>query len=154
MDHAVKNNRSYDIIYLDAFDSFSVPYHLTTSEFHQKLFSALKPGGLFIANCVDIFSVGKFLNAYINTVASVFPHVYVCEDANSLHTSRSTFVVVGSLSSMDIEELYYSAHKRIGHIVSDEDLKDLQRRNGNLILSDKHAPVEKLIGPVFLEHIR
>jgi predicted membrane-bound spermidine synthase len=151
---AAKNNRQYDIVYLDAFNSFSVPYHLTTVEFIDDVSGLLKPGGLFITNCVDIFSIGKFLNAFIQTVAAVFPHVSVYAGSSVDSSTRSTFVVVGSYSELDREVLFNNRKQSIAGRIPARRLEELHNRNGDLILSDNHAPVEKLIGPVFLAHIK
>jgi len=43
----------YDFIYGDAFNDFSVPWHLTTLEFQQKLKDLLAPGGMVQVNLID-----------------------------------------------------------------------------------------------------
>jgi hypothetical protein len=45
----------YDFIYGDAFNDFSIPSHLTTREFLQKLHGLLSDDGVFQANIIDIY---------------------------------------------------------------------------------------------------
>lgn len=45
----------YDFIYGDAFNDFSVPAHLTTVEFLQKLHDLLTEDGVFQGNIIDIY---------------------------------------------------------------------------------------------------
>ncbi len=45
----------YDYIYGDAFNDFSVPWHLTTVEFNQKVASLLTSQGVFQANIIDMY---------------------------------------------------------------------------------------------------
>jgi predicted membrane-bound spermidine synthase len=45
----------YDFIYGDAFNDFSVPFHLTTLEFNRKLRELLSPRGIVQQNIIDIY---------------------------------------------------------------------------------------------------
>ncbi len=45
----------YDFIYGDAFNDFSIPWHLATVEFTQKLAALLSPNGVLQANIIDIY---------------------------------------------------------------------------------------------------
>lgn len=45
----------YDFVYGDAFNDFSVPAHLTTVEFLQKIHDLLTDDGVFQANIIDIY---------------------------------------------------------------------------------------------------
>ena len=154
VDFALKENRQYDVVFLDAFNSFSIPYHLTTSEFLQKASGVIKPEGVLVANCVDIFSVGQFLNAFIQTLSSVFPYVYVYEEPGDNRLVRSTFIVLGSFSKLDIERFYDSVDRLIAKKMPDKKLEELRLRNGQFTLTDNHAPVERMIAPVYFEHMK
>lgn len=46
----------YDFVYGDAFNDFSVPWHLTTREFSEKIASLLHPTeGIYLVNLIDIY---------------------------------------------------------------------------------------------------
>ncbi|UCF99623.1 MAG: fused MFS/spermidine synthase [Spirochaetaceae bacterium] len=151
----LQGKERFEIIYLDAFNSYSIPYHLTTLEFTRQVAALLVPDGLVMANCIDIFDHGRFLNAYLNTMARVFPYTAVYADTTYSPQRRATFVIAAAFQPIGEagEELYLDTGRRIGRRLSDDQLVDLRRRNGDGILSDNYAPVENLIAPVFLRSV-
>jgi spermidine synthase/MFS family permease len=50
-----QNNKQYDLIFGDAFNDFSVPWHLTTREFNEKLAKMLAPDGVYMINIIDLY---------------------------------------------------------------------------------------------------
>ncbi len=50
-----ENSKQYDLIFGDAFNDFSVPWHLTTREFNQKLKKMLSPNGVYMINIIDVY---------------------------------------------------------------------------------------------------
>jgi hypothetical protein len=50
-----QGSKQYDLIYGDAFNDFSVPWHLTTHEFNQKLARMLSPSGVYMINIIDAY---------------------------------------------------------------------------------------------------
>ncbi len=145
---------SYDLIYLDAFSSFSVPYHLTTLEFTRRLQELLGPQGLFMANCIDVFTLGGFLGAYLRTVREVFPVTAVYVDSGYSRGSRATFVVVGTRGGGLPAELAGRSGEVVGRRLPEEELRELLERTGARALRDDRAPVENLMAPVFLHTVR
>jgi len=47
--------KQYDIVFGDAFNDFSVPWHLTTREFNEKIFKMLSPSGVYMINIIDAY---------------------------------------------------------------------------------------------------
>lgn len=148
-----KGGSRWDIIYLDAFSSFSIPYHLTTKEFTEGVADLLADGGIVLVNTIDILKYGGFLNAYLHTLGAVFPHVAVYAGPNYSRDLRSTFVIAASGRPLDDEFLSDAEGRRIAVRVGPDVLADLAARNGALPLTDDHAPVENLMIPVFLNTI-
>lgn len=72
-------DESYDAIFLDAYKSFSVPFHLTTLEAVEKMYERLDEKGVVLANVISSVTgdSGKFLRAQYRTFSEVFPFVYV-----------------------------------------------------------------------------
>ncbi len=50
-----QGKKQYDVIFGDAFNDFSVPWHLTTREFNEKLGSMLAPEGVYMINIIDVY---------------------------------------------------------------------------------------------------
>jgi len=151
---AVQGKDLYDIIYCDAFNAFSVPYHLTTKEFTQEAAALLSERGIFLANVIDILSSGRFLAAYLATVETAFPSVAVYMPAGSGSDGRTTFVVAARKRGAFAEIL----RDREGGVVATQLTQGqtamLTRRSGSVVLTDNHAPVDNLMAPVFLRSVR
>ena len=51
----------YDFVYGDAFNDLSVPWHLTTREFSQKVRDLMTPGqGVFLVNIIDVYPRAEY----------------------------------------------------------------------------------------------
>ncbi len=139
----------FDLVYNDAFNHYSPPFHLTTLEYVRKLRTLMSDDSVFLANTIDIFRSGQFLGAMINTVEQVFPYVYTfCTSPGGPtdEDERDTFVVAGStrlLAVQDLDYLQYSAA-----LLSPRDTATLRRRSRGLVLTDDYAPVDNLLTPV------
>ena len=73
-----KCRNRYDVIFLDAYGSENIPYHLATREFLQAVRRALTPGGVAVAN---IFSRGsnRLYDSMIRTYQDGFAELHVLE---------------------------------------------------------------------------
>ena len=151
----LRGRKRFDIVYLDAFNSYSIPYQLTTLEFTAQVGELLEHDGRVMANCIDIFDHGRFLNAYLNTLAAVFPHTAVYADDGFSPHRRATFVILASFQPMEeaTEMLYSESGRLVGRRLSEQMLGQLRMRNGDGILTDNYAPVENLIAPLFLRSV-
>ncbi len=71
--------RPYDIAFLDAYNSDTIPFHMVTAEFYRELLERLSPRGVVVANVIGAVS-GRFSalpRAVYKTLRAVFPQVYV-----------------------------------------------------------------------------
>jgi len=68
----------YDVIILDAYQSDTVPFHLTTREFYREVATRLAPGGVVASNIIAaVEGNGRaYFGATHKTLRSVFPFVY------------------------------------------------------------------------------
>jgi len=49
------SKKDYDVVFGDAFNDFSVPWHLTTREFNDKLARMMGPEGVYMINIIDAY---------------------------------------------------------------------------------------------------
>ena len=141
--------RKFDLVYNDAFNHYSPPFHLTTLEYVQKLRALMSDDSVFLANTIDIFRSGRFLGAMVNTVERVFPYVYTfCTSPGgpSDEDDRDTFVVAGSTRLLPVQHLDYLQYSAA--LLSPRDIAVLRRRSEGLVLTDDYAPVDNLLTPV------
>jgi spermidine synthase len=126
--------KTFDIVFGDAFNDFSVPWHLTTREFNEKINDMLSPDGIYMINIIDVYEsdktarakaakakkepkdpeqavaqareLGGFIGSWVETARKTFPHLYVFgTDEEPGEGTRETFVVVASKKPLDIEDL-------------------------------------------------
>lgn len=82
---AVRENRKYDAILLDAFDHEYIPEHLLTREFLEEVKSLLAPGGVLVGNT---FSSSRLYDHESTTYAAVFGSFYNLKSANRVVVAR------------------------------------------------------------------
>ncbi len=74
-----ETTEKYDLIFLDAYNSDTIPFHLTTREFYRELEAHLVPGGFVVSNIIGALRgpQSAFFRAMYRTLADTFPTVYV-----------------------------------------------------------------------------
>ena len=149
-------DQTYDLVMGDAFNDFSVPYHLTTQGFNERVHAWLAPGGLYIVNIID-GGRGHFLRAYVHTMRQTFDYVYLAPTIESWRTSvRSTFVIIGTDAPLDLEALARTdggdgTVVLAPQVMSQEELDALLSERERVVLTDRYAPVDQMLSAVFLD---
>jgi len=135
---------SYDVVFGDAFNDFSVPFHLTTLEFGQLVEKVLRDEGLYLVNIIDGGPNGHFMRAYVRTIQQVFRHVVVIPSTSQWRqTIRTTFVIAASQQPVDLSQVPSEYAP-----LSNEDLSSYLAIEPYKILSDSYVPVDNLMAPV------
>ena len=117
--------KKYDIIFLDAYQSGSLPYHLTTIEFLGELRKRLKSDGILVAN-IQTSVITKAFHSVLKTYRRAFPQVEIYTGRNSPNTvfvagpgsvplTQTTLIQrareIRSLRRMDIDLCLYSSYR-------------------------------------------
>jgi spermidine synthase len=93
----------WDAIFLDAYFSDSVPFHLTTREFFQLCRDRLSPDGVFAANIVGMLmgEDQRLFWAMVRSARQVFPNVAILshELAGGSRTFHGNAILVASTST-------------------------------------------------------
>ena len=149
----------YDLIFTDAYNDLSIPYHLTTLEFAQQLKDILSPNGIILSNIIDNFQKGAFLPSYIRTLREVFgeKNVFLLSVSPDFKNTRiSTFIVLAGNGNIDIKD--FDAHVKSylkGHatsaVVPRELMDEFMKTRYSIVIRDDYAPVDNLIAPIFEE---
>ncbi len=141
-------DRRYGLVIGDAFNDYSVPYHLTTLEFDRQVAAHLTEDGLYVVNIID-GQQGDFLRAYVTTLQQVFPHVYVSPVVAELgELYRQTYVIVAANRQLPIHQAdtFSPLDKKF---VSPDELSTYLQQGQRLTLTDDYVPVDNLLAPVF-----
>ena len=149
----------YDLIFTDAYNDLSIPYHLTTKEFVAQLKSILNPDGLIMSNIIDNFQVGAFLPSYIRTLREVFgpKNVYLLSVSPNFENTRiSTFIVIAGNGNLDIKDFDVHVKSNLrgnstSVVVPDHLMDEFMTKRSAITILDDYAPVDNLIAPIFEE---
>jgi spermidine synthase len=141
-DHAEAD--AYDVVFGDAFNDYSVPYHLTTLEFARLVNRTLRDDGLYMANIIDGGPRGHFLRAFVRTLGEVWEHVSVIPSISTWQdATRSTFVIVASHHPFDLTGLGAGAQP-----LREAELAAYLALEPPVILTDDYVPVDNLMAGV------
>jgi spermidine synthase len=130
----------------DAFTGLTVPWHLTTVEFVEKIAHRLAPGGIYTVNVIDRAEL-RFARAEAASLSEVFEHVALFAPAEYLAGNQGgNFVLAGSNDPMDIGRVEAAIASR-GGIEQGITGDDLTRFvDGSRPLIDDFAPVDQMLG--------
>jgi len=154
----LKEEGKYDLIFEDAFNDLSIPYHLTTREFAAQLKRVLKKDGLLLTNVIDRFEKGSFLPSYIRTLEQVFGrenvHLITLGELKG-YAGVTNRIVVTSPQRLDFKDLARGLNslgeERMSYLVPQENLQQVLRQFSPMILTDDYVPVDNLTAPNFEE---
>ena len=155
--HVMNSREKYDVVFFDAYNDLSIPYHLTTREFARMVKDRMNANGIVMTNIIDNFRSGSFLPSYIKTLREVFgsQNVHLIAISPEFEKIRiSTFVVLATNGALDIGDFAAFMKKSRGAdaasaVVPEEIVNRLLEQNYAVVLTDDYAPVDNLIAPVF-----
>jgi spermidine synthase len=93
----------YDLAFLDAYNSDTIPFHLATREFYRDLKRRLAPDGAVVSNIIGALAGrrSRLLRAMVKTIQAEFPQVYLLPVGLQGWSGRDEIrnvIVVGSLA--------------------------------------------------------
>jgi len=144
-----RTENKYDVIYLDAFKSYEIPFHLTTQETVEKIYQALNNNGVVLSNLISAIEgdKGKFLRAEYATYKSVFPQVYLLPVQNKDQATTSQNIILLALKST-ATPTWTSANsdfnEYLSHLWRQPILHDVP------VLNDDFSPVEQYMAELLM----
>ena len=143
---------SWDVIMVDAYQDITIPFQMSSVEFFTEVREHLAPGGVMVVNMSMRSESEGSMNEYlIDTIASVFPHVYTVRVSGGSNMELFASADAGALARFESrypqleDEGYRAIMQRV-----DEGLAPAG--GGDYILTDDKAPVE-LLGMRVLDEI-
>jgi len=145
----------YDIISVDAYRPPYIPWHLTTSEFFHDVYEHLVDNGTMVINVARILDDRRLVNALYQTIASVFPSVYIVDLPNTLNS-----VIFATRMKSDQQNLLEN-YIRLTEMEKIPDvlltalgtaIMNIQSPpSDGLVLTDDHAPVEWIVNAMLFD---
>ena len=144
----------FDAIIGDAFADISIPPHLVSDEFHEEIATHLTPDGFYAMNVVDLLRHPRFLTSLTETLSRRFAVVelWLARSAVSAEETRTTWIVVASAVPTGSDALTASdGTGREWVRVPLEGMLRVVPASERIFLTDDHAPVARLLGPLLRE---
>jgi len=144
----------YNFVLGDAFNDFSVPYHLTTREFNQLVRAQLADDGIYMLNLIDGNDL-PFVTAFIRTLRQTFQYVYFVPTGGFWKDmTRNTFVLLASPRPIDMARLSSfdggdGANNVRDWLVSGVDFEAFINDGPKFLLTDDYVPTDNLLAPMF-----
>lgn len=148
----------YSLIMGDAFNDFSVPYHLTTDEFNRRVHTWLADDGFYLVNLIDRAGT-SFLRAYLHTLQRTFSHVLVIPTTETWRWSvRTTFVLVAGNHPVDLDALREidagdGSVLLASRVLTQDQASELLAGGPAVPLTDRYAPVDQLLAQVVRDQL-
>lgn len=147
---AMKDVRAaYDVIYMDAYNSFSsIPFQLTTREFFESASAVLTDDGVFVANVIGALSgpYVQFTSALYHTLREVFPSVAVYRIGESESISPQNIILLAvKENDADFKDRPFAYGESVTRLGRDAE-EALWARG--MVLTDDYAPTESLSRPL------
>lgn len=143
-----RSNETYNAVFVDAFNTYSPPFQLTTRETAQDMFAHLTDGGVVIMNIISAIEGprGKFLRAEYATYRSVFPYVYVVPVTKPDEGDVVQNVMLVAVKSASEPNLH-SNNPELASYLSRRWIPDIP--DDMPVLTDERAPVEFYTADLF-----
>lgn len=130
------NDKKYDLIYIDAYNALTPPFHLTTIETMRRLHGSLSDNGSVIINLVatPFGERAVFAQSAVTTIREAFPYVlWLQSNANRSLDVRQNMIISASKN----QSLQQRLKQRWEPSVTPLPVR-------GIILSDDFAPVEHM----------
>lgn len=143
-------DEKYDVIILDAFSKYYVPFHLMTLEYFELLKNRLEPDGIIVSNLIGTTEgdTSTLVRSVYKTMNQVFPTIYVFKTKGSDSVSVQNIMFVTSRSDLNFTAL----EQNTDFVYRDKYLENYigsqMETDDAYVLTDQFAPVEHLINPI------
>lgn len=138
-----RNKKLYDIVYIDAFNSYSIPYQLTTKEAVNRIYKSLNDDGVVLMNIVSAINgnKGKLFRAEYSTFKEQFSQIYIfpIREDNGYSVQNIMLVALKNDKIPKLDNSDTEINYLLSHYWNKEIAKDMP------ILTDDFSPVEQYV---------
>jgi len=150
---------TYDVMVVDAFQQPYIPFELTTKEFFQEIRAHLSPNGVLCLNTAHTSTDFRLVQAFVNTLYTVFPSVYTFNVPGTLNTEIMATMHPTALATFqnNLEQVEYLQPDSLQAQVASEVLPVAQvahAKPGGLVFTDDQAPIEQITDQLILDYIQ
>lgn len=143
----IKNHKKnyYDVIIGDAFNSYNIPFHLTTVEFNDQLVHSLHSDGIYLLNIIASYKNSIMLGVIYKTLKESFTEVEIFGNPKD-KANRETFVFACSKNPLNLKQIdqQFKLNFSDSLVRISADKIELLSNRSNYILQDDYSPIELL----------
>lgn len=146
---------TYDLVAIDAFQQPYIPFQLTTREFFEEIHAHLSPTGVVALNTGHTQTDYRLVQAFVNTLSTVFPSVYVLNVPGTFNTEIMATMQPTSLATFKANLSRFPTSTTMGQLANEVvPVAEVGHADGGLVFSDDKAPVEQLTDQLLLSYIQ
>ncbi len=143
----------YDVIALDPYQQFYIPFHLATKEFFTLVRSHLSPNGVVVLNTIHGRSNFSLVQAFVNTMSQVFPTIYEINVPGTLNTVLMATLTSTSIPVFQANLARLAPTTVLGQVAQNVIPAVTQgHSNDGIVFTDDRAPVEQLTDQLIFTH--
>ena len=146
---------TYDVVAIDAFQQPYIPFQLTTHEFFTDISRHLSDQGVVAINTGHTTHDYRLVQAFVNTLSTVFPNVYVFNVPGTFNTE-----VMATKHATSIEDFHNQLKQLdpstvMGQVASEMlPVATVGRPDGGIVFTDDRAPIEQITDQLLLNYIQ
>lgn len=148
------SQHTYDVIAIDAFQQPYIPFQFTTKEFFTQIRNHLSPTGVVSLNTGHTAKDYRLVQAFVNTMRTVFPSVYVFNVPGTINTEIMATMQPTSLEAFQKNLSQFPADTTLGQLANEVlPVATRGQTDGGLIFTDDKAPIEQITDQLLLNYI-
>jgi len=151
-------DKTYDVVFVDAYYADALPFHLTTTEFFGEVKKRMAPGGVIVYNVIGSVNGGhsRLFRSMYKTVSATWDHRWVFPIGigdTALTGLNRNIIVLASDTDVTAEEFASRIRSNVDGRVRVAGFSELSKdlytpvieTQGVPLLTDAYAPVDSLI---------
>ncbi len=149
-------HRTYDVVVVDAYQQPYMPFHLATKEFLQEIRAHLSPTGVVAFTTGHTRTDYRLVQAFVNTLSTVFATVYTIDVPGSFNTEVIATVAPTSIDTLRAN-LQQAPPGSLIDTVGSEILPVVRLAHaqpGGIVFTDDRAPIEQITDQLLVDYIQ
>ncbi len=147
-------HEQYDVIAVDAYQQPYIPFQLTTREFFSAIRSHLSPTGVVVLNTGHTAHDYRLVQAFVNTMSTVFGSVYTFNVPGTINTEVMATVQRTSVNTFRQNMEQFAPSSIMGQVASEVlPVVTQAHSDGGLVFTDDRAPIEQITDQLLINYL-
>jgi spermidine synthase len=148
------SKHTYGEIAIDAYQQPYIPFQFTTKEFFEQVHSHLSANGVVTINTGHTNNDYRLVQAFVNTLSTVFPSVYTFNVPDTINTEIVATVKPTSLATFQKNLAQFAPDSTMGLLASEVlPVATVAHSDGGLVFTDNEAPIEQITDQLLIDYI-